>query len=156
MWRAIHKCYTVYWVPLCTEDCKSDGAARISLTTVTLFPTSSNVLQFLLLTRWINIWYALCRFFYSVAVFTQAYFCPWQYFLFSMVTVIEFNSPLTIAPCNKQLNPLFPSSIIKTYFQLGVQCRKSFWYFLYNLTLIITIIASSKILLSKTTIKTIY
>lgn len=67
-------------------------------------------------------------FFYSGAVFTQAYFCSWQYFLFSMVTVIEFNSPLAIVPCNKQLNPLFPSSIIKTYFQLGVQSRVSFRY----------------------------
>jgi hypothetical protein len=45
-----------------------------------------------------------------------------------MVTVIEFNSPLAIALCNKQLNPLLPSSIIKTYFQLGVQSRVSFRY----------------------------
>lgn len=38
-----------------------------------------------------------------------------------MATVIEFKSPLTIAPCNKQLNSLFPSSIIKkkkSYFKL--------------------------------------
>jgi len=51
--------------------------------------------------------------------------------LFSTVTVIEFNSPLTIAPCNKQLNPLFPSSIIikkKTYFQLLVQSTGPFKY----------------------------
>lgn len=57
-------------------------------------------------------------FFYRLSIFSP----------FWTATVIEFNSPLMIAPCNKQLNSLFPSSIIKKYLTLNslVQNTRSY------------------------------